>query len=233
MSSIAARRAGASRASRRSIRVVVVSADPLLRDGLVSRLGHEPELDVLVAPNSERDVEELVPRLGSCVVIIDVEYARPADVDVLRSARSAAPKSRVVALVPDNDAALAARVITLGASACVPKVAPVSELINAIRWAAEGAGWVSPRLMPMFYEELQRSSAPELENEHLARLTRREREVLSLMVEGLGKSEIAARLVVSEDTVRTHMRSVLDKLEVHSATAAVSIALAAGLRPSS
>lgn len=220
-----------SRQERRSIRVVVLSADPLLRDGLVLRLGREPELDVLVAPSTDRGIEDLIPRLGPCVVLVDVECAGPGDVDVLRTARTAAPRARCVALVPDNDAQLAARVITLGAAACVPKVSPVAELVNAIRWAADGAGWVSPRLLPLFCEELQRSSAPAVENGHLARLTKREREVLSLMVEGLGKAAIAERLIVSEDTVRTHMRSVLDKLEVHSGTAAVSIALAAGLRP--
>jgi DNA-binding NarL/FixJ family response regulator len=113
----------------------------------------------------------------------------------------------------------------------VLKQAPLCELLSAIRSVAAGQMWMSPALLTVLFSEY-RADADELRaREQLNRLTPRELEVLRLMVSGYNRRDIASQLHVSSDTVRTHAQSLEKKLRVHSAVAAVSIALQAGLRP--
>ena len=137
----------------------------------------------------------------------------------------------VVMLMCDEATAAGASAIQMGVLGLVLKVAPVKELVEAIRLAAKGQMWVFPTAA---HRACRVASTPARHREakdRLSVLTKRELEVLDLLVEGLGHRAIAQRLHVSANTVRTHSQNLQKKLNVHSALAAVAIALDAGMRP--
>jgi DNA-binding NarL/FixJ family response regulator len=101
-------------------------------------------------------------------------------------------------------------------------------LLVAIRGAPHGHSWFPPAMLGRMLPLLARNGAADRDDEPLAALTDRERQVLECMVDGLDRRAIAARLCLSVNTVRTHVQAVLAKLQVHSSLEAVALALAAG-----
>ena len=130
----------------------------------------------------------------------------------------------------DRDAAEIA--MKYGVFGFVLKVAPLQEVAEAVRWAAKNKMWVSPPLLTSILSGFRPSTDLEGARNHLKSLTKRELQVLTLMVDGLSHAQIAEQLHVSTNTVRTHTQNLQKKLNTHSGLAAVSIALEAGLRPS-
>lgn len=212
------------------IRVLVAAQAPIVCDALVSRLLVEDDLHAVSAPGSRASIEQFAMNFSHDVVVLDVVEGSREDEDLVRSLRGDGGRCAVVALVPQGEAALAAHIILAGATGVVLKTAPTTELVGAIRWTARGASWISPPLLREVIDELHRANAP-IGGKWLGRLTTREREIIQLMVDGLGRRQISDELCLSVDTVRTHMRTIMEKLDVHAATAAVSVALEAGLRP--
>jgi DNA-binding NarL/FixJ family response regulator len=128
-----------------------------------------------------------------------------------------------------TDTATALDAIRAGAVGFVPKNASVEQVIGAVRAAVLGGSWLPHELLIKLVAEHQDPvvGAPQL----IAQLTARERQVLGLMVSGLDRNGIAEKLNQSPNTVRTHIRNVIVKLNCHSAIEAVAVGLRAGLRP--
>jgi DNA-binding NarL/FixJ family response regulator len=137
----------------------------------------------------------------------------------------------MLGVVSSGNARSAALLLTAGAAGCVASEELGAELLTALDYATRGGAWVSPFLLAAllrgsFSDGMTPSPLPQLDA-----LSPREREVLALMAEGLPKPAIAARLNLSVNTVRSHVRSIMTKLAVHSSTAAVSRGLIAALSP--
>lgn len=211
------------------IRVVVAVGTRLACDAYAARLGTEADLTVVPAPGPIASLEQVAPSLSPNVLVVDPRAVQgePERIAGLRRLRGAPD---IVAVLGDSDRQLALQLVREGVGAAVLKTAPAGELVSAIRWTARGASWISPPILRYVLDGLHRG--PVDGDERLRRLTPREREILQLMVDGLNRQEMAAQLFLSVDTVRTHTRTVMEKLGVHSGTAAVSVALTAGLRPS-
>jgi DNA-binding NarL/FixJ family response regulator len=127
-----------------------------------------------------------------------------------------------------TDAAAAMEAIRAGAIGFVSKKASVEQVIGAVRAAVLGGSWLPHELLTkLVCEHEEADGAPQL----IAQLTARERQVLSLMVSGLDRHGIAERLNQSPNTVRTHIRNMIVKLDCHSGIEAVAVGLRAGLRP--
>lgn len=221
---------GPSTTASALIRVLVAANAAIVCDALVSRLDAEPDLVPIAAPGSRAAVERYARAVGQDVVVLDIVEGNREDEELVRALRDGPCNPAVVALVPYGEPALAARIVVAGATGVVLKTASANELVDAIRWTADSASWISPPLLREVIDELHRASSP-IGGKALSLLTHRELEVIQLMVDGLGRRQISDELCLSVDTVRTHMRTIMEKLEVHAATAAVSIALEAGLRP--
>ena len=151
--------------------------------------------------------------------------------DVVRRLRSRYDDLAIVVLTASNDSEQAVRCIRAGAAAFVPKMAPSEDLLAALDAVMGGGAWLPPELLGPILQGLLKPPPTNEWELRLAALTARERQILELMVDGLDRPEIARRLVVSLNTVRTHTRNTLAKLGVHSSLEAVSVALRAGLRP--
>ena len=201
--------------------VAIVDHQPVLCESLRAYLSNEDGMRVVGSATTLRAARNLLCTSRPDVVILDAETDTAVGVSVLKA---------MVLLMADEDHDLAARALQRGVSGFVLKSAPIRELVEAIHWAAKGQLWMSPPLLTGLLHQRPSASTTEAKG-RLAQLTKREFDVLNLLIEGFHQSEISRRLFVSENTVRTHSQNLQRKLGVHSAVAAVSVALDAGLRP--
>ncbi|HEY6748316.1 MAG TPA: response regulator transcription factor [Mycobacteriales bacterium] len=143
----------------------------------------------------------------------------PAEPGRLRSGHSPA----VVLLADAPDLPRVGAAVRSGIRGWVPRDASFGDLLHAVRAAADGGTWVPPRVLTAVLDELTwRPPDDDPTRVLLARLTPREKDVLDCLADGLGRPEVAARLHVSTNTVRTHVQSILSKLGVNSSVAAVA-----------
>jgi two-component system nitrate/nitrite response regulator NarL len=152
--------------------------------------------------------------------------------DVLNGLAAACPSARIVVLTAEHDVNRAVVAARAGVAAWIPKQTAADELVSVLRGVCSGDAWYPPDLLGPVLRAL-RSDVQEAADRTgpLDMLSRRERDVLLLMLEGGRARQIAEQLSISTDTVRTHTRSILTKLGVHSRLEAVRVARAAGLRP--
>ncbi|MBA2697104.1 MAG: response regulator transcription factor [Actinobacteria bacterium] len=161
------------------------------------------------------------------MVLLDQRLPDGSVVEAIIELCRLAPRSRVVLLVASSDDAVLVAATQAGAAGFVATTSPVEELVAAVRAAAAGDVLISPVLLPRLLARLQ---APTVRGDG-QQLTAREREVLELIAEGLSNAAIAARLVLSVNTVRNHVQNLLTKLGAHSKLEALSVAVRDGLLP--
>ena len=213
-------------------RLLLVDDHRAFAGALAHRLGAEPDLEVVGVAADAAEAEALAGSLRPDLALVDVELG--ADDGLALTARLSAlePGPAVVVVTCHVDAPTATGAVRAGATGFVAKDAPVDELLVAIRAALAGESWLPGHLLGGVLRLLQGNSPPSPpDGDPVARLTVREREVLALLVAGLDRSAIGARLFLSPNTVRTHVQNVLRKLEVHSSIEAVGLALRHGVRP--
>ncbi|NQX04716.1 response regulator transcription factor [Rathayibacter sp. VKM Ac-2856] len=204
------------------IRILLVDDHPIVRAGLRALIAAEDGLSVVGEAGSPAQALTEAARLRPDVVLMDLRFGADRDtgVDATRALRSSAdPPSVLVLTTYDTDADILGAV-EAGASGYLLKDAPPEDLLAAIRAAAAGESALAPAVAARLLERL-RSPA--------ARLSARETEVLALVGQGLSNTEVAARLFVTETTVKSHLAHVFAKLGVTSRTAAVSAARRSGV----
>ena len=208
-----------------SLRVLVVDDEPLVRQGLRLILESEPDLVVVGEAGSGVEAVALARALEPDVVCMDV---RMPDLDGIRATELVLrlprpPKVLVVTTFSSDDFVLGA--LRAGASGFVLKRASAAELVAAVRAVASGDSLLYPDAVRTL--ALAASRPPPVRTGPA--LTRREAEVLALVAEGLSNAEVAERLVLGTETVRTHVAALLRKLGARDRTQAVVLAYEAGL----
>ncbi|WP_441246787.1 response regulator [Kitasatospora sp. McL0602] len=213
------------------IRVVIADDERLVRTGLRVVLDAEPDLEVVGEAANGAEVVALVHRLRPDVVLMDV---RMPGVDGIQATEQLvttvdpAPRILVVTTFENDDYVYGA--LRAGAAGFLLKRARAEEMVQAVRLVAHGDSLLFPAAVREL--ALTRRDPRSPQAGQLARLTEREGEVLRLMAAGLANSEIAERLVVSLETVKSHVGSVLAKLCVRDRTQAVIAAYESGfVRP--
>jgi DNA-binding NarL/FixJ family response regulator len=211
-----------------TIRVLVADDQPLMRAGLRMILEETDDIQVVGEASDGADAVRLAEELEPDVVLMDVRMPGVDGIEATTRilARDRAARVLVVTTFDLDEYAFSA--LRAGASGFVLKNVPLDELARAIRAVASGDAVVSPRITRRLLEvhatHLPRPAPPDLR-----RLTPRERDVLLEVANGLSNTEIAARLIVSEPTVKTHVGSILAKLGLRSRVQAVIFAYDAGL----
>lgn len=208
-----------------SCRVLVVDDHQVFTQTLAELLSRERDLVVVATAFSGAEGERLAEERRPDVVVLDLELGDRDGLEVASRLLERRPSSHIVVLSAHSEPLRVCQALRVGVAAFVAKEARHEELLAAIRGAGRGETWIAPRLLTGVLHELLRpppDSDPRVER--FARLSRREREVLACLVTGLDRAAIAERLVVSINTVRTHVRNVLAKLEVHSSLEAVALA---------
>lgn len=221
---------GEADANVREITIVIADAHPVLCESMATSIARQPDFRVVGSATSLSQALDVVRAVRPDAMILDAAMPTSDGESPLAALKSARPSMALVMLLDSNDPEVARSCIQSGAAAVVLKAAPLQELWEALRWTARGHMWMSPPLLARVLSE-RPDVAQEEARRQLAPLTTRELEVLGFLVEGLSLEQIGEQLHISANTARTHSQNLQKKMGVHSAVAAVSVALSAGFRP--
>jgi DNA-binding NarL/FixJ family response regulator len=199
-----------------------------VRAGFVRLLASEPDIEVVGEAADGSAALDVARRTRPDVVLMDIRMPKLDGLQATPRLLSAQPATRVVVLTTFDLDEYVFEALRAGASGFLLKDAPPDDLIHAVRVVAAGEALLSPSVTRRLIAEFARTPAPRTDD-RLARLTPREREVLSLVAAGLSNAEIAARLFLGESTVKTHLTAVLAKLGLRDRVQAVVLAYETGL----
>lgn len=222
-----------------NIRVLVADDQEIVRTGLRMILDAQPDIDVVGEAADGREAVRKVAELGPDVVLMDVRMpvlngleATRAIVGNQQSGRSTtdAPRTKVLVLTTFDLDEYVYEALRAGASGFLLKDASGQALAEAVRVVAAGDALLSPSVTRRLIAEFARLGAPKgPSRKRIGQLTERETEVLALVARGLSNAEIAGRLVIAEQTVKTHVGRILVKLDLRDRTQAAVFAYETGL----
>ncbi|MFE1549327.1 response regulator [Streptomyces sp. NPDC058718] len=214
-----------------TIRVVVADDQELVRSGFAMILDAQPDIEVVAEAGDGTEAVEAVRRLAPDVALLDIRMPRTDGIEACRTI-SAESDCRTVILTTFDTDAYVYEALHAGASGFLLKDVRRDDLVHAVRVVAAGDSLLAPsvarRLVEQYTASGPRRTAPG-PDPRLDVLTGRERETLLLLARGLSNAEIAAELVVSDHTVKTHVGNVLAKLGLRDRIQAVICAYETGL----
>jgi DNA-binding NarL/FixJ family response regulator len=212
------------------VRVLLCDDHQVFAEALALRLGDEPDFQVVGTAVSAAEALELLERTSPDVVALDLLLGRDDGLALAEELGRRWPDLGIVIVTGVEDGARIVDAVQSGVRGWVAKVAPVDVLVSALRGVAAGETHIPADLLTGVLVSLSgRGGLTARESEGLRQLTQRELDVLACLVDGMARTEIGQLLHVSPNTVRTHVQSILHKLQVHSALAAVAIARHAGV----
>jgi DNA-binding NarL/FixJ family response regulator len=215
-----------------SVAVLIADDQALVRAGFRAILEDQPGIRVIGEAGDGRDAIDLARRRHPDVVLMDIQMP---DIDGLEAARrilAQADEAHPVAILMLTTFDLNEYVydaLRAGASGFLLKDVPPEQLIAAVRVVAAGDALIAPTITKRLIEQFARTAPPRTPPAQLERLTPRELEILTLIARGLSNGEIASELVLSQATVKTHVKRILSKLDLRDRVQAVVLAYEAAL----
>ena len=209
------------------LRVMVVDDHALFRRGLEMVLGGEPDLDLVGEASDGQEAIEKATELMPDVVLMDVRMPRRSGIEATAQIRDLLPHVKILMLTISDEESDLYDAIKAGASGYLLKEIPIEEVADAIRSVWAGQSRISPSMASKLLNEFAAMSKATDERPPMPapRLTDREMEVLRLVAQGLNNRDIAKQLFISENTVKNHIRNILEKLHLHSRMEAVVYAV--------
>lgn len=209
------------------IRVVVVDDHALFRRGLENVLSGEADIEVVGEAADGVAALAVCAELLPDVVLMDVRMPGLSGIEATRKIREARPETRIVILTVSDDDDDLFGALRAGADGYLLKEVSIGEVADAVRVVARGHSLISPSMASKLFAEYNRlaARAEVRQRTDSASLTGRELEVLRLVADGLTNREIAGELYIAENTVKNHVRNILDKLHLHSRMEAVVFAM--------
>ena len=197
------------------ISVLIVDDHEVVREGLRLSLLRSPQIRVVgEAPDGETAIA-LAGRRRPDVIIMDLRMPGMDGIEATEEILKTSPDTAVIVFTAYSERALLSRSLESGAKGYILKEAPHETLLRAIGKVAGGETFVDPALMPNLIQGRDGGDS----------LTQREREILQLLADGMSNADVAQRLFISQETVKSHVRHILVKLEADTRTQAVAIAL--------
>lgn len=205
--------------------MLVVDDQELFRRGLIMLLGGDSDIEVVGEAADGVTATELATTTAPDVVLLDVRMPRRTGVEACRAIKEAVPATKIIMLTVSDEEADLYESVKNGAAGYLLKDSSIEEVAQAIRVVNEGQSLISPSMAVKLIDEFKQMSKPEREQGPALRLTERELEVLRLVAKGLNNREVAKELFISENTVKNHVRNILEKLQLHSRMEAVMYAM--------
>ena len=199
--------------------LVLIEDHQALREGLELLLSREG-LEVVGTAGSAGEGRELVEKLAPDVALVDIRLGEDSGIKLTADLVDADPERRIVLYTGSADVDLLISGLDSGARGYALKDGTPTELKTALRTVAEGGTYVDPRLHPAL---LSRRATDKQKA-----LSKREREIMDLLAHGLTGEQVAERLFLSPETIKTHIRNAMSKLEANTRVHAIAIALRDG-----
>jgi DNA-binding NarL/FixJ family response regulator len=209
------------------IRVLIVDDQALFRRGLSVVLGAEDDIEVVAEAGTGGDAVAHAEDLAPDVILMDVRMPRMGGIEATAQIRELLPSTKIIMLTVSDEEDDLYEAIKAGASGYLLKEISIEEVAEAVRAVHQGQSLISPSMASKLFSEftLLARRASEQTELPLPVLTARELEVLALMSKSKSNRDIAEALFISENTVKNHVRNILEKLHLHSRMEAVLYAM--------
>jgi DNA-binding NarL/FixJ family response regulator len=210
-----------------ALRILIVDDHALFRRGLQMVLKQEPDIDVVGEAGDGHEAVDKAQELMPDVILMDVRMPRRSGIEATQQIKDLLPHVKILMLTISDEEADLYDAIKAGASGYLLKEISIDEVADAIRSVWAGQSRISPSMAAKLLTEFAAMSKRAEERQQLPapRLTEREMEVLKLVAQGLNNRDIAKELFISENTVKNHIRNILEKLHLHSRMEAVVYAV--------
>jgi two-component system, NarL family, response regulator NreC len=208
------------------IRVLLTDDHMLFRQGIRTLLSAEPDIEVAGEAANASDAVTMARQARPDVVLMDIGMAGMSSFEATRQIRKERPDTHVVFLSMYDDEDYLAECVEIGAHGYILKDSPAEQLVTAIREVHRGGSFLSPRLLTKLVDDFRaqgHGAGPR--QPRLGTLTKREREILKLLAEGLSVKEIAANFDLSVKTVEAHKFNLMRKLDIHNKAQLVQYAI--------
>ncbi len=209
------------------IRVLVVDDHALFRRGLQMVLEQEPDIEVVGEAGDGAEAVLLAAEMLPDIVLMDVRMPKRGGIDACTAIHETVPSAKIIMLTISDEEADLYEAIKAGAMGYLLKEISIEEVASAIRAVHGGQSLISPsmasKLLTEFASMIKKSD--DRQQVPTPRLTEREMDVLKLVAKGMNNRDIAKQLFISENTVKNHIRNILEKLQLHSRMEAVVYAV--------
>jgi DNA-binding NarL/FixJ family response regulator len=207
------------------IRVLIVDQHLTFRDALATRLQTEPDVAVLAKAHSAEFAASVLVGRSADVILLDADLPDQSAIAFCSEVIQGPDPPRIIMLSVASEPERIVAAVRAGAAAWIRKDESIDHLLGIIRGVVRGESWLPPRELGVVLHMLIENQEHRRDSDDLlAALTPRERDVLYLLVEGAGRNEVAKRLQLSANTVRTHLQSIMSKFGVHSTLEVVALA---------
>ncbi|HEX9122763.1 MAG TPA: response regulator transcription factor [Actinomycetota bacterium] len=209
------------------LRVLVVDDHALFRRGLQMVLEQEADLELVGEASDGAEAVQKAQELMPDVILMDVRMPKRSGIEATTQIKDALPHVKILMLTISDEEADLYDAIKAGASGYLLKEIPIEEVADAIRSVWAGQSRISPSMASKLLNEFASMSKTTADKPQVPapRLTDREMEVLKLVAKGMNNRDIAKQLYISENTVKNHIRNILEKLHLHSRMEAVVYAV--------
>jgi DNA-binding NarL/FixJ family response regulator len=217
--------------ARESVRVLIADDQALFRKGLSVVLGSEQGIEVVADAGDGEEAIAKASDLAPDVVLLDVRMPRVGGIEAARRIREILPSTRILMLTVSDEEDDLYEAVKAGANGYLLKEVSVEEVAAAIQAVTHGQSLISPSMASKLLAEFNALARRAAERDQLPApvLTARELEVLRLVARGMSNRDVADQLFISENTVKNHVRNILEKLHLHSRMEAVMYAVRRGL----
>ncbi len=212
----------------KKIRLLLVDDHPIVLDGIKSHLGSQPDFEVVGDAGNGVDAIRKAKLTLPDVILLDINMPNMNGLEAMGHLRKQVPNARVIILTMHDSKEYIAQIVRLGARGYLLKDCSPTELVSAIKAVHLGEVYFSPTVSKVLVEEMVDGKKPP-EQPIPPPLTEREREVLSLIAEGLLNKQIADRLGIGVRTIETHRERIMRKLDIHTVAGLTKYAIARGM----
>jgi DNA-binding NarL/FixJ family response regulator len=211
------------------IRAMIVDDHALFRRGLEMVLEEEQDIELVGQASDGTEAVEKAAESLPDVVLMDIRMPRSSGIEACRAMKEAAPSAKIIILTISDEEEDLFEAIRAGASGYLLKDIPLDEVADAVRAVHGGQSLINPsmagKLLTEFATLARRDGEERAQEVPAPRLTEREMQVLKLVARGMNNRDIAKELFISENTVKNHVRNILEKLQIHSRMEAVMVAV--------
>jgi len=221
--------AGESPGRAEPIRTLIVDDHALFRRGLEMVLAAESDIELVGEASDGAEAVQKVGEVLPDIVLMDIRMPRSSGIEACRAMKDVVPSAKIVILTNSDEEEDLFEAIRAGASGYLLKDIPLDEVAGTVRAVHGGQSLINPsmagKLLTEFASLARRDTDDRAEEVPAPKLTEREMQVLKLIARGMNNRDIAKELFISENTVKNHVRNILEKLQIHSRMEAVMVAV--------